>query len=111
MDFKIYLDKMKSIESTILKMLDDDVDLDSINDRSISSFFEDLTNEDKSDRLREILYLISQISAYHHRTPNFFTKIEKIFLLLKDDITKTFTNKEIYDIFYDSQNFLNFLIK
>ena len=47
-----------------------------------------LGNQKNQDVFESIINLISKISFHHHRSKDFFSKIEKILLFLKKDIEK-----------------------
>lgn len=48
---------------------------------------------------RTFSFDISKVSNHHHRTPLFFTNIEKILLFIKDKIKQSLSNSEIFTIF------------
>lgn len=55
--------------------------------------------------------LISTIANNHHRGSNFFFKIEKIIVVMKDEMKRYFSNLEIFDFFKKNKRVLLFLIK
>ena len=104
-----YLQKMKDIQNIILEFLD--------NDEEDQKLFDDLKNlltfqQDELDahELKSILYLISTISTNHHRTQFFFDKIKKIIIFLKNEIKKSFSNDDIYELFEDNKLLLLILL-
>ncbi|KAK8888368.1 hypothetical protein M9Y10_039437 [Tritrichomonas musculus] len=62
-------------------------------------------------KLRLFIHMILEINNNHHRGPNFFSKIDRILQIIKDDIKKHFTNSKILDIFKTSKQILLFLIE
>ena len=101
---------MKSIHENILQFLDDEENKydDALNDERIKIF---QRNQFDKQELKSILYLISKISENHHRNSSFFEKINTIINLLKNQITQTFSNIEIFDYFKQNKMILLLLIK
>ena len=56
-----------------------------------------------------MLHLIINISNGHHRTKNFFNKIEQILLLFTNTIQQNFSQHEIFNIFVKSKRLLLFI--
>ena len=101
---------MKSIHENILQFLDDEENKyeDALDDERIKIF---QRNQFDKQELKSILYLISNISENHHRNSSFFEKINTIINLLKNQITQTFSNIEIFDYFKQNKMILLLLIK
>ena len=74
------------------------------------NYFSKLNDQEKSNKLIEIIKIISQI-LNHHRTTNFFIKIEQILSHFKENIKKTFSNSEIFNLFRHNKRILLFLFK
>ena len=66
-----------------------------------------MTKED----FKEILFMIIFISRHHHRSPNFFGKIQNILIYFSKFMKKNFTNMEIFTLFSTEKRILLFLIK
>ena len=62
------------------------------------------------EELKSFLILVYNISYYHHRNVDFFQKIERILLFLKEDIKSNFLNIEIFKIFQYHKRIIVFLI-
>ena len=107
MELQAHMNKMKEIYEQILNYVEKDEDIDSYT--SIVQYFENQKLENHNE-LKEILYMLLKFSKNHHRQTNFFDKIEKIFVLLKDKINNSFPNSEIFEIFKKNKRFLLFLI-
>lgn len=73
------------------------------------NIFKNLKKESKKDRMREILYIISKIANHHHRSPDFFNKIEYLLKFFQNDIKQTLSNSQLLKIFSDNQRILLFL--
>lgn len=82
MNLNDYVEKMKSIQSNFLDYIDNDDNSEEKYQNLINLFPNQRTRSNRHD-LEPILILILRISNDHHRTPNFFEKIEKILLYFK----------------------------
>ena len=105
-----YLDMMKEIQENILNFLEEEARTD----ENLLLIEDKLNNSIISDNhyiLLSLLHLISKIGNNHYRFPNFFSKIEKILLIFKEDIKKHFSNSEIFNIFKSNKRILLFLIE
>ena len=98
MNSKEYLGAMKDIQENILNFLEEK-DNSEENFIILESKFEDIKIKDHLYELLSLLHLISKIGNNRHRFPNFFSKIERIFLIFKEDIKKYFPNSVIFNIF------------
>ena len=61
--------------------------------------------------LYTLLHFISKIGNHHHRSPNFFAKIERLLIFFKEDIKKYFTNSVVFNIFRSNKRILLFLVE
>ncbi|KAK8865390.1 hypothetical protein M9Y10_010935, partial [Tritrichomonas musculus] len=97
-----YIQKMKMLQDNLLQILDTN------NDNYEN--FQDIIHKSKilenKYEFKSFLHLIFKISNHHHRTVDFFIKIEKIFQLFKYDITKFFSNSEIFQLFKSNKRVL-----
>ena len=109
MNISEYLNRKGEIQRKLLEFIDqqDDIELNFHN--LISDLEEDKIHTNVGE-LKLFLHLINQISINHHREPNFFDKIFRILTYLKEYIKKSFTNKEIFNIFKNNKRTLLFLI-
>ena len=94
----------EEIQRNILCFIEED-------DDKCLGYFKNPNNFKKHNQIKEILFLISKIANNHVRTPQFFTKIEKILLLIKSQITDMLSNAEIFDIFKNNKRSLLTLFK
>ena len=110
MNSDYYFERMKIYQENLLYFLEND----SNNEENFQNFIillDDLKSKDNQQELRSLLHLIHQISNNHYRWTNFFRKIEKIMLFLKNIIQKNFTNSKIFNIFKSNKRILLFLIE
>lgn len=106
------LKKKDELQEAILMFLDDDNNENPEN--SYKKLLQQIdSNNVKNNRseLCSLLHLISNIINNHHRTPDFFIKLEKIFNLFKNEITKNLSNSKLFQIFRKSKLILLFLIE
>ena len=61
--------------------------------------------------LKSFLQLIYSISNNHHRSSDFFQKIEKLLLNIITNIKQNFTPKELVKLFYHSKTIILFFIE
>ena len=86
MNFQEYSNKMKDIQSKFLEFLD--------NEDNIEENYENLINlikdqERNQHEIKIIVNIIATVTNHHHRSPNFFDKIERLLLFLKKNILLT----------------------
>ena len=110
MEIQQYLEKMKSIQVNLLQFLDDDENKEE-NRQNLFKLLEDPKILEDRHEFKALLNLIQKIINHHHRTSDFFSKIEAIFLLFKKEIKQTFSNIEIFNIFKNNKRILLFFIE
>lgn len=106
MQFKDYLEEKNNIQQELLDYIDDE------SDSSYQQLIQKLDNSkigENPKELTEFLHLLVVIANNHHRSPNFYTKIEKI--IDHFDIEQTFSKSEIYQIFSKNRRILLYLIQ
>ena len=108
MNSQEYLDIMKGIQESILYFLEDEANSEE-NFLILENKFKDIKISENRYELLSLLHLILKISNNHYRFPNFFSKIERILLKFKKEITKYFSNFEIFNIFKSNKRLLLFL--
>ena len=79
------------------------------NFKDFGIFFQNIKNN--KYMLKSLLHLIENISSNHFRIKNFWSKIEAILLLIKDEIIKYFSNEEIFSLFKELKKTACFQIK
>ncbi|KAK8884331.1 hypothetical protein M9Y10_043439 [Tritrichomonas musculus] len=105
-----YLVKMRNIQRQLLEFIDNDTNAEE-NFQNLIKNLED--SEVRANRCDFRLFLrhLAKICCYHHRSPTFMSKIEKIILYYKDDLTKNYSNEDIYSIFRKSKLVILFLLE
>ncbi|KAK8835753.1 hypothetical protein M9Y10_040573 [Tritrichomonas musculus] len=103
-----YLNKLKTIQSTILDYIDDENESED-KFQDLDMLLKDWIS-DNEENLEVFFHLITKIYSNHHQNSNLITKIEKILLLLREDISKKVSNSKIMEIFCDNKRILLFLI-
>lgn len=97
-----FINIMKAIEESLLNYLISQNDDESAYSKLIKIIGQNKILEDKN-KLKPFLYLLVSISKHHHRTKEFYNKIEKTILYLITIIKQTFSEEEIFDIFKSSK--------
>lgn len=110
MNLQQYLDEMKTIQCNILDFIDDEINKEE-NFQNIQIIFEDENFCCTLNKLKLVLRMIANISNDHHRELDFFDKIEKIIILLKENIKKYLSNSDIFNIFKINKKILLFIIE
>ncbi|KAK8847868.1 hypothetical protein M9Y10_018904 [Tritrichomonas musculus] len=110
MSFEDHIQEARDIQKAILNFLDDEQNSD-INYQYLIKLFEDLKIYDNQYNLKLLLHLLCSISNNHHRSSDFFNKINQILFFLKESITKYFSNLSIFNIFKSNKRMLLLLIE
>ncbi|KAK8882884.1 hypothetical protein M9Y10_045528 [Tritrichomonas musculus] len=109
MDLFQYFDDLKDIQNILLDYIDDLGDSEDICQNLIQ-----ITNNFNFSigisQFKIFIYILSAISANHHRDSTFFSKIYKIINYFRDDIQKYFTSSEIFDFFKENKPIILYLI-
>lgn len=106
MSVQEYLKEMREIQEKLLDYLDNEGDFQNLIDK-----FDEINIRSDQHKLKTLFYLLLKISNNHHRTSNLFDKIEQILQLFKDEMTKYFSNSDIFNIFKSNKKLLLFLIE
>lgn len=102
-----YIIKRKEILENLLSFIDGDDDIN----------FQDLMKqiqkeyEANSDILIFLLIFLNNISHNHHRSSDFYPKIEQIIIYFNDLIKSKLSDLNIYEIFEESNRILYFLFR
>lgn len=104
------IEKMKKIHAAILDYIDN-ADSNEENYQNIDFLLKgnDIIIDQFDFKL--FLHLLVKNANHHHRSPNFFEKIDKILMLCKKSIIKFYTNYEIFQIFHSNKRLLLFIIE
>ena len=110
MDIQSYYEKNEKLQQGILDFLDDNNNMEE-NYQNLQAMFDHQHIKEDIHELKLFLYLINKISKNHHRSPNFFSKIEQILLIFKDEIKRYYKNYDIFKIFKNNKRILLFLME
>ena len=110
MEITQILQEMKGIQSNFLDYIESQNKVEDDYLDFISSLEAIDIKKDKH-KVRTLLHLISSVATNHQRTSNFFLKIEKAILFLKDQISANFSNTDIFTIFQKNKKILLFLLE
>lgn len=110
MEIENYIEIIKKNQFNILSFLNSNESMEE-NYQNITNFFDDQQIRNNKYEMKLFLRLIVHLSNYHHRSTNFYHKIEMILLYFKDEFHKYFTNSEIFEIFESNKRILLFLIE
>ena len=108
MEIEEYIEVKIELQNLFLDYIDNNNDEDKKYELLINYFKINQIADNKSE-IRAFFHFINIISLYHHRTPNFFQKIENIINYFKDLIKKLFSNIELIELFWDNKRILLFL--
>ena len=109
-DVQQYLEINKNIQRKIIEFLEHDSNTEENYQNLIQLIDENKIKEDEF-KLQELLHLISIISSHHHRSLDFFPKIERILLNFQKEIKQRLSNSEIFYIFNNNKRIILFLIE
>lgn len=99
---------MKETQQKIIDFIEDDEEIEE-KLQNLRFFIDDLEIKKNIHKFRSFLYLVANISNNYHRSKDFFSKIAKIILILKNLITQKLTNSEIFNIFENNKRIILFL--
>lgn len=105
-----YLDYLANIQTAIFKFLDDDEN----SQHNFSHLIELLDNQrirENPPEFRLFMHLLSKIANNRHRKTNFFNRIFQILDHFRTEITQTYSNYELFNLFKKSKQILLFFIK
>ena len=110
MSSETFVEKMKSIQSSLLEFLEEELDVEDKYDNFINLISTQQIIKEKHE-FKALLQLIGSIANNHHRAWNFISKVERVLRQFKQDLQKYFSNSEIFDIFKDNKRILLFLLE
>lgn len=104
------LDKLKLNYATLINFIDDEE-----NDEMKASFlfhiFKEQNYTENLDKIKSVLFSLLNIANNHHRSTNFYQKIEKILLIFKHQLQQNFTSQELLDFFKSNKRIILFFIE
>ena len=104
---KTFMNKMQNIQEKILDYLNEEESQES----QLFEFFNEQKLRDNKHDFKIFLHFISKISQNTCQTSYLFPKIFGILKFFQEDITKYFSNNEIFNIFKSSKRILLFLFE
>ena len=110
MNIQQYFDKMKKIQDKILDFIDNEGNYEG-NLQILEDFFDDIKIRDNQYDIKLIMHIINEISKFHFRGGNFFSKIERILQYFKNEITTHYSSLELMTIFEDNKRIALFFLK
>ncbi|KAK8866974.1 hypothetical protein M9Y10_009943 [Tritrichomonas musculus] len=105
-----YVENMKLLQRSILDFVERKDNLEE-DFQNLTSLIQNQNILKDPHEIKALLYLILKISNNHNRSSDLFEKIEKILLFLKQEITQTFSNIDIFNIFKNNKKIIYFLIE
>lgn len=105
-----FVDKMKTIEKLFASYISCDDKIEE-NYQNIKNFLDEHKILDNESDFQLFLRFLNMFSNHHHRTPNYFDKIEKIIQLIEEPMKTKISNFEIFQIFKRNKRILLYLIK
>ena len=110
MNYQEYLEKMTTIQSHILKYMNNNPN-DDENYHILMKYLEDQKIRENKYFIKELFHLILHISNNYHRTPKFYDKIDKMISAFLKEMKDYFSNYEIFNIFKGNKRILLFLFE
>ena len=96
-----YLSKKKDLQESLLNIIENEIDSDEYRQNLTNIINIHVDYQNNPEELKDLIYLIANISKYHHRHDDFFTKMEELLIHFKDSFTRNFSN---FDLFYFFRN-------
>ncbi|KAK8872220.1 hypothetical protein M9Y10_007985 [Tritrichomonas musculus] len=104
------INNMKEIQQKIIGFLEKDNP--SENDFiDLKSFLINQQISENKYKLRSLFHLIAKISNNYHHSSHFYSQIDQIIQLYKNEIQQNFSNQEIFNTFKGSKRILLFLFE
>ena len=110
MKSQYYLQKRKNIQACIINFIDEENKNDE-NLLILKDIFKDQEMLESRDEIIELFHFLTKLANNHHQSASFFTKIEQLISLFKNEITKFLSQTEIFQIFMKNKRILLFLIE
>lgn len=107
MDLK-YINEKKDTQKAFLDFIDNENDIEE-NYQNLLQLLNDQKIGGDPTELKVYFNLITKVANFHYRSSNFFDKIEKLLLYFKDQISRNFSNLEVFLIFQSNKRILLFL--
>ena len=109
METQKYFANIKELQKQLLEFITSEANAEEMF-QNLNSLFDSLKIHQIKNELKLFLRLLSKIANNHYRTNDFFNKIGKIINIFKAEISNSFSNEEIFQIFQENKRLLLFLI-
>lgn len=110
MEVQNFIKEMKEINSKLLVYLDKQESSEA-DYQLIIQLLNDLKIRENKHKLRDVVHIMAEIYSNHHGKQAFYSKLERIFLFLKNDIKQTFSNEDLYNMVKESNRLLRWFIR
>ena len=110
MNTQKFINKMKNIEKIFSLYFSDEGNIEE-NFQNIIDFLNSHKITDNKYDFKLLLRFILKIANNHHRTPNFFRKLERIIQIIEGEMKQQFSNLEIFKLFESNKRILLYLIQ
>ena len=110
MSIEKYLEEMRKIQENLLDFIDYETNIEE-KYQNLKNIFDDINIHNNQFEIKSLFYTIVKISNSHYRESGFFSKIEQILKLFKNDMSKYFSNSELFHIFKSNKRLLLFLFE
>ena len=108
MEVDEYINEKIKLQNLFMDYVDNELDENENYDSLIDYFTTSKIAENKEE-IRCLFHFLNIISNNHHRSPNFFQKIEKIISYFEKSFKDSFSNIEIIDLFWCNKRILLYL--
>ena len=105
-----YIQDKKNFLEILLDYIDGEENIEE-HYQKLADYLDDKKIRENLSELKIFFILLTKISNFHNRSTDFFTKIEKLILLFKNELSNCFSKSEILDIFRSNKRLLLFLFE
>lgn len=105
MDFQDYIKTQREVQALLLQCIENkEKQEDSYN--NLINLFESNKILENPTEIKEFLYLLVRVANKHHRTPDFFSVIERFISYFKEQMKQFYSNYEIFNLFKSNKRLL-----
>lgn len=105
-----FLNKMKGLQLSLLSFLDSEEE-ENFSDSKLNLLIKEYEIRNKEHELKSFLTLIVKVSNHHYSYSNLLNKVIQIILSFKNEISKYYSNFEIFNLFKSKKYIVLVLIK
>ena len=92
MEVQEIIENMKELQEKILEFIDDETEDEENPFEELKLYLDDFGIQEVQNGFIQFLQFLVKVANNHHRSPGFFTKIQQLLLLFKDQIKQTLSN-------------------